>query len=83
MPRHTERGPSPAEIADAIEAEIRQGQRAPHTPLRSRSALAEFYGVGQSTIYSAVEKLKDRGMVYGRQGAGVFVTEPDSWRTPP
>ena len=83
MPSRHERGPSPADIADVIEAEIRNGTRAPNTRLRSRSELAADYGVGESTIYSAVERLKDRGMVYGEQGRGVFVADPDAWRVKP
>ncbi len=83
MPHHQGRGPSPAEIADIIEAEIRAGKRTPRKALPSRSELALQYGVGQSTAYAAVEKLKDRGMVYGVQGLGVFVSEPDRWRAPP
>ncbi len=77
--RH-ERGPRPAEIADAIEAEIRSGHRAPGTALGSRSALSEQYGVGESTIYSAIGTLKDRGMVIGQQGRGVYVADPSTWR---
>jgi DNA-binding GntR family transcriptional regulator len=85
MPRQPGGGPrSPAEIADQIEDEIRKGLRAPHSRLPSRSALAEQLGVSPSTIYSAVDKLKrDRGMVYAKQGDGVFVAEPSSWRPVP
>ncbi len=83
MTRQPERGPSPAEIADQIENEIRNGTRAPGSRLRSRSALADDFGVSLSTIYSAVERLKDRGMVYGEQGRAVYVAEPTSWRVIP
>lgn len=85
MPRQPEGRPrSPAEIADLIEDQIRRGDRLPHSQLPSRSALADQLGVSQSTVYSAIDKLKhDRGMVYAKQGIGVFVAEPSSWRPVP
>ncbi len=83
MPRRRERGPSPAEIADLIESEIRAGKLPPKAKLRSRSALAAHYKVGESTVYSMLDKLKDRGMVHGEQGRGVFVNDPSRWRPLP
>jgi LacI family transcriptional regulator len=41
--------------------------------LPSRLALAAEYGVSHMTVQTAVNKLKDEGLVYSVPGLGVFV----------
>ncbi len=68
---------SSAEIAADITERIRGGQRAPGQRLESYRELADLYGVAMATITTIVRILKERGVVVGLQGKGVFVPETD------
>ena len=62
------------EIADEIEALIVDGTYPPGSQLPSYTELQIEFGVGRTTISAAMSLLRDRGLVEGAQGQGVFVT---------
>lgn len=64
------------EIADDLEARIVSGEYPAESKLPSYRDLAAIYGVNVSTIGRAMALLRDRELVYGQQGRGVFV-EPE------
>lgn len=66
---------SAAQIADDLERQIHQGKYAVGSKLPSYRELAVAYGVGITTISLVIAILKDRGVVQGYQGRGVFVAE--------
>jgi DNA-binding GntR family transcriptional regulator len=63
-------------IANEIAGKIASGELAAHTKLPSTRELAEQYGVSMSTVFRAVALLRDRGLVYGQTGKGVYVSGP-------
>lgn len=67
-----------AEIADHLGLKIHTGGYAPGDQLPSYAELAEEYDVSVSTVQRALTILRDRGLVVGRQGRGLFVAiDPD------
>lgn len=64
-------------IANEISSQIKSGERAPGEKLPSTRQLAEQYGVHISTIHRVMSLLKDRELVEGHPGKGVYVTEPE------
>ncbi|WP_307847336.1 winged helix-turn-helix domain-containing protein [Micromonospora sp. D93] len=62
-------------IADLITERIRSGELKAHDKLPSTSELSEEHHVSWATVNRAFGLLHDRGLVYGRQGKGVFVAE--------
>lgn len=63
------------EIANDIEARIRTGEYPPGSELPSYARLADLYSVSRATVTRAYGLLRDRRLVYGEQGRGVFVAE--------
>jgi len=61
------------QLADRIAAKIADGTFPPKSRIPSASALADQYGVSPRTAADAVKILKERGLVRGVQGRGVFV----------
>ncbi|MGH3719308.1 MAG: GntR family transcriptional regulator [Pseudonocardiaceae bacterium] len=71
--------PEPApfrRIAADLREAIRRREYAPGHQLPSASALVERYGVARQTVQNAIDVLRAEGLVFGRQGAGWFVSEP-------
>lgn len=66
---------SATEIADDLADRIRRGEYEPGSRLPTYLELATLYGVGETTITTVVRLLKDRGVVVGAQGRGVFVVD--------
>jgi GntR family transcriptional regulator len=62
-------------IANDIAARIDAGEYPPGSKIPSYSQLAELYSVSISTAQRAVIVLRERGLVVGSQGRGVFVRE--------
>ncbi|MEH0841629.1 winged helix-turn-helix domain-containing protein [Micromonospora sp. CPCC 205711] len=60
-------------IADEITKRIRSGELKPHDKLPSTSELADTHHVSWATVNRAFGLLHDRGLVYGRQGKGIYV----------
>jgi GntR family transcriptional regulator len=65
-----------ADIAGDIAARIKAGEYEPGAKLPSYTQLAELYSVSFSTAARAVALLRDRGVVVGSPGRGVFVKGP-------
>jgi GntR family transcriptional regulator len=64
-------------IANEITSKIKSGELAPGEKLPSTRQLAEQYGVHISTIHRVMSLLKDRELVEGHPGKGVYVAEPE------
>lgn len=62
-------------IADRISEAIKSGELKAHEKLPSTAELADLHHVSLATVNRAFGLLHDRGLVYGRQGKGVFVAE--------
>jgi GntR family transcriptional regulator len=69
---------SGAQIAQDLTDRIKSGQYPPGTKLESYAELADLYGVSEATIATVIRLLRDRGVVIGLQGKGVFVPESPS-----
>ncbi|MDL4816834.1 winged helix-turn-helix domain-containing protein [Actinomadura opuntiae] len=69
--------PLKVQIADLVARRIESGEYAPKARIPSASALAEECGVSQRTAADAVRILKERGLVRGVPGRGVFVLPGD------
>lgn len=66
-------------IADDLADRIGRGQYPPGSRLPTYHELADLYSVGETTITTVILMLKQRGVVVGAQGRGVFVPdEPPS-----
>ncbi|GAB2951753.1 hypothetical protein GCM10027280_45180 [Micromonospora polyrhachis] len=66
---------SSRQIADDLTARIRGGEYPPGSRLPSLRELAALYSVSVSTIQRALELTKDRGLVIGSPGRGLYVSE--------
>lgn len=62
-------------IADDIAARIAAGEYPPDSKLPSYNEIADLYSVSFATAARAVSLLRDRGLVVGAPGRGVFVAE--------
>lgn len=63
------------DIAADIASRITSGEYEPGAKLPSYSQLADLYSVSFSTAARAVALLRDRGVVVGAPGRGVFVAD--------
>lgn len=67
-------------IAETLRVEITSAQRQPGDKLPSEAELAARFGVNRHTVRRALADLADKGLVYSRRGAGVFVhSQPISY----
>jgi GntR family transcriptional regulator len=64
-------------IANDIAARIDTGEYPPGSKIPSYSQIAKLYSVSISTAQRAVIVLRERGLVQGAQGRGVYVIERD------
>lgn len=60
-------------VIDEIQSRIDSGRYRPGERLPTIRQLAEEYGVTVGTMRHALDLLKDRGKLVGRQGVRVFV----------
>lgn len=74
MPRHP-RGFLYQQVAAELRRRIDQGIYEAGTRIPSESALVQDFGVSAITIRRAIIELMFEGVLYGRQGLGVFVTD--------
>lgn len=65
-------------IAEDLTARIAAGEYAPGQQLPTYNELAALYSVHFSTITRVIGVLRDRGVVVGLPGRGVFVPEADN-----
>ena len=68
--------PPSRRIAEALRAEIAQGELQAGDKLLSERALAEKYGAARNTAREAIRLLAEQGLVTAKHGRGVFVREP-------
>jgi GntR family transcriptional regulator, transcriptional repressor for pyruvate dehydrogenase complex len=62
-------------VASALLGKIQEGAFPPGARLPSENDLADQFGVSRTVLREAISRLKHEGVVEGRQGSGVFVTE--------
>ncbi|MBF9130207.1 winged helix-turn-helix transcriptional regulator [Plantactinospora sp. S1510] len=67
--------PTMSELIEDLVKRIHRGVFPPGTQIPSTSELADHYDVSMSTVSRAVARLRKRGVLVGRPGRGVFVTE--------
>ncbi|QPZ38289.1 GntR family transcriptional regulator [Paramicrobacterium chengjingii] len=65
-------------ISRDLTSQIRSGRLKPGFQLESESGLARRYGVSRMTVRQALSQLELERLVTRRQGAGTFVSEPQS-----
>lgn len=66
---------SAEEIAHDIRDRIEAGEYPPESKLPSYRQLMDLYDVGYTTVAKVIWMLRDRGIVIGVPGRGVFVAE--------
>lgn len=66
-------GPPFQQVAARIAAAVSRGEYAPGDKLPALTALADEYGVAIGTVRSALNVLRDKGLVVTRAGSGSFV----------
>ncbi|MFG3639059.1 GntR family transcriptional regulator [Micromonospora sp. NPDC047762] len=66
---------SSRQIADDLTERIRAGEYPPGSRLPTLRELAGLYSVSVSSIQRAQELVKDRGLVLGSPGRGVYVAD--------
>ncbi len=64
------------QVAEHVAARIEAGELAPGAKLPPERELAAEYGVAYNTMRSAMEILRDRGLVVTMHGRGTYVAEP-------
>ncbi len=67
--------PLSLQLADALRAEIQEGQRRPGSQLPTESEFQSEYGVSRTTIRSALATLAAEGLVLTRKGYGSYVRD--------
>jgi GntR family transcriptional regulator len=66
--------PASLQVADALRAEIASGTLAPGDKVPSIRKLAEQFGVAPMTAQSAIDMLRNEGLIYTSLGRGTFVS---------
>lgn len=66
---------SASEIADDMTDRIRAGEYPAGSKLPTYGELAVLYGVGLTTLAKVMAILRDRGLVIGSPGRGVYVPD--------
>jgi len=72
-----------ARVSEAIRRQIRGGDYPPGARLPSEAQLTALHGVSRTVVREAIAALRADGLVQPRQGAGVFVLEPEAEADPP
>ena len=73
MPRRLSYG----QIADDIAARIAAGEYPVESKLPSYPQIAALYNVSYATAHRAITILRERRLIYGEPGRGVFVRDPN------
>lgn len=70
---------APEHLSDRVAGTLRQriesNEWAPQYKLPIEAQLAQEFGVSRTVVREAIARLKNEGLVRGRQGSGVFVTD--------
>jgi len=64
-----------SQIADDLADRIARGEYQPGDKLPTHRELADLYGVSFSTAQRAIGLLRDRGVVRGEMGRGLYVPD--------
>lgn len=64
-----------AEVEATILKEVQGGGAVPNQKILSQVNLAKRLGTSQYRVQRAIARLEQRGLVYGRKGSGVYLTE--------
>jgi GntR family transcriptional regulator len=64
-----------AQLLDDLVSRIEKGEFPPGTKIPSGRDLSAHYDVSTATIARAVATLRERGLLIGRPGRGVYVAE--------
>lgn len=73
-PRVAQRaGPAYRAIADALEADVRDGRLVPGDPLPTQRQLADLLGVNFTTVTRGYDEARRRGLISATVGRGTFV----------
>ncbi|MET7968594.1 winged helix-turn-helix domain-containing protein [Micromonospora sp. NPDC005305] len=67
--------PTMNELIEDLLRRIKEGEFQPGSQIPSTQQLSDHYDVSVSTIHRAVATLRERGVLVGRPGRGVFVAE--------
>lgn len=75
-------GPEPLyeQIAAVLASRIADGTYPPRRRIPSETDLCEEFDVARPTVRSAVQLLRERGLVSTVQGKGTYVTQPPTQR---
>jgi GntR family transcriptional regulator len=73
--------PASQQVADVIRAEISSGALSAGAKVPSVRSLAERFGVAPMTAQSAIEILRDEGLIYTSPGRGSFVRDRPAQQT--
>lgn len=65
-------------LKDQITGDIARGLYKPHSRLPSQRDFGEGYGLSHMTVRRAINELIQEGVIYGKQGSGLYVAEPKS-----
>jgi GntR family transcriptional regulator len=70
--------PEPAylRLKEGIVSAIADGTYKPHARLPSQRDFGEEFGLSHMTVRRAINELLQEGLIYARQGSGLFVAEP-------
>ncbi|MFV0334939.1 MAG: FadR/GntR family transcriptional regulator [Tropicimonas sp.] len=68
------------EVTSAMIESIQAGELKPGEKLPTGHELATAHGVSLTVVREAMSRLRSEGLVVSRQGAGVFVAEPNARR---
>ncbi len=66
-----------SKVEDALRARLKSGEYALGTRLPSEAQLCEEFSVSRTVVREAIASLRVEGKLRSRQGAGVFVSEPE------
>lgn len=72
--------PTMDELLSDLAERIGRGEYPPGTKIPSGRELADHYDVSTATISRAVAALRERGVLVGRPGRGVYVAEDQPTR---
>lgn len=64
------------QLAEALKAEIEEGEYEPHQKIPTERELSEQFGVSRMTARKALTEIESEGYIYRSQGKGSFVAEP-------
>ncbi|MEU6641204.1 PLP-dependent aminotransferase family protein [Saccharomonospora sp. NPDC046836] len=81
--RHNGAKRGASDLAAAVELQVRDGRLPAGTRLPAERELADALGVSRTLVGGALDRLRERGLVASRQGAGSWVTPPAAGATPP